>query len=470
MKKRILSLCLALIMVLALTPAVFAVKLPYSSDQDFYYKSQSDYVYHWIASTKTVEIKKIPSEADFNNSKYLEDGFKLLVEHITINYGVTTINAGAFRGMENLKTVEWVGDLDNEKIYTIGESAFEGCKSLTTVSIPGTRLDNVGANAFKNCESLTSVNFGDNPLTHLDSSAFTGCTSLDPDNIKGNAESVKNLVAAMKNDPEYYGLLPVTFDGHTLYLADDIVVLFGVKKIKTDFDFTNVTVKFTINNNTTVSATEYTEIGGKYFYACPINALELADTITAEFYDGVNLKARDTYKAMDYIDYVLEGNHAQDLAGEKADQLKKLACALQDYGHYLQLSGWTDGKSHNTIAASASNNDLSLVSGYVGGYAMAYDAADFPDGVKISLSLNSTTTLYVKAGSAVNSVNSIAPNDLDRGYDIDLGGKTVTASALSYVYAVLSSTDTETFTAAKKDAVAALYYYWAAAEAYAPNN
>ena len=41
-------------------------------------------------------------------------------------------------------------------VITLGEEAFSGCSSLTSVML-GSGLANIGANAFKGCDALTSV-------------------------------------------------------------------------------------------------------------------------------------------------------------------------------------------------------------------------------------------------------------------------------------------------------------------------
>lgn len=63
-------------------------------------------------------------------------------------------------------------------VTSIGESAFEGCDALTSVTLCD-GVTNVGALAFSGCCSLTVVTFGENSqLTRIDDLAFAWCDNL----------------------------------------------------------------------------------------------------------------------------------------------------------------------------------------------------------------------------------------------------------------------------------------------------
>ena len=55
-------------------------------------------------------------------------------------------------------------------------SAFEGCISLTSITIPDS-VTEIGEYAFRGCTSLTSVTIG-NGVTSIGQRAFYNCTSL----------------------------------------------------------------------------------------------------------------------------------------------------------------------------------------------------------------------------------------------------------------------------------------------------
>ena len=63
-------------------------------------------------------------------------------------------------------------------VTSIGDYAFSGCTSLTTITIPST-IKTLGKYAFFGCTSLVTVeNFENTQITILDDGTFSGCTSF----------------------------------------------------------------------------------------------------------------------------------------------------------------------------------------------------------------------------------------------------------------------------------------------------
>ena len=67
----------------------------------------------------------------------------------------------------------WIEDLP---VTMIGNSAFEGCATLSTVVIPEGVI-NIGRSAFRNCEGLTHVTLSSS-VSNVYAYAFSGCTNL----------------------------------------------------------------------------------------------------------------------------------------------------------------------------------------------------------------------------------------------------------------------------------------------------
>ena len=98
-------------------------------------------------------------------------------------------------------------------VITIGESAFYGCRSLTSVSIPNS-VTTIGSEAFYGCSSLTSVTIG-NSVTTIGESAFYGCSGL-------TSVSIPNSVTSIGSNAFYRcrGLTSVTIGNSVIIIGD----------------------------------------------------------------------------------------------------------------------------------------------------------------------------------------------------------------------------------------------------------
>ncbi len=73
-------------------------------------------------------------------------------------------------------------------VTSIGESAFNSCSSLTSVTI-GSNVTSIGDDAFNYCYSLTSVTLP-NSVTVIGDSAFAQCTSITSFTIGANVTTI----------------------------------------------------------------------------------------------------------------------------------------------------------------------------------------------------------------------------------------------------------------------------------------
>ena len=96
---------------------------------------------------------------------------KANIPHTIKGVTVTSIGGSAFDNCRSLTSMTIP-----DSVTSIGDSAFRYCTSLTSVTIPDS-VTSIGDLAFQYCTSLTSVTIPDS-VTSIGGSAFDGCRSL----------------------------------------------------------------------------------------------------------------------------------------------------------------------------------------------------------------------------------------------------------------------------------------------------
>lgn len=240
MKKRFLSMILALSMLLAFLPAgalpAFAASDPTASDgtYSYSYTENADGTLTITAFLGTAEqladndyTVTIPTELDGkpvsvigqyafgSGTKYIKDGEIVSipnednhkkVQKVIIPYGILSIEDGAFYNSTSLKEISIA-----DSVTKIGFGAFYSCSALKSITIPGsvtsigssafascTLLENAtlsngikstGQGAFQGCKNLSSVSLADT-LTSIGSYAFDGCAQLSSISLPDTLTSI----------------------------------------------------------------------------------------------------------------------------------------------------------------------------------------------------------------------------------------------------------------------------------------
>ena len=115
-------------------------------------------------------------------------------------------------------------------------------------------------------------------------------------------------------------------DGISLTLSSDIYINFYMQL--TAEALANGKMVFTIGGRTVegITATLNKE-NNRYYFACPLNALEMAETVKAEF----------TYGSTKYVqEYSVEKYVKAILGGDYTDEMKELARSIANYGYHAQ--------------------------------------------------------------------------------------------------------------------------------------
>ena len=90
----------------------------------------------------------------------------------------TGLTLTKYTGNKKFVTIPKLGVCNGKLKYiaSIGDRAFGGCESLTSITIPGS-VTSIGERAFGGCKSLTSITIPDS-VTSIGDRAFDGCESL----------------------------------------------------------------------------------------------------------------------------------------------------------------------------------------------------------------------------------------------------------------------------------------------------
>lgn len=193
MKKRALSLLLALCLCLGLLPTISlaaeTVETSAPAQETAAQTEEPEPSESAAAPTPTVAPTETPKPVETpepaKTSKDFEDYYFMDHEgalyqyngpggHVVIPEHFTEIGTGARHPFENNKDITGV-ELPS-CLTKIHSYAFSGCTNLTDVTFPD-GLTDIDGYAFRNCSSLTSVDLPDS-LTSLGSGAFSNCYGL----------------------------------------------------------------------------------------------------------------------------------------------------------------------------------------------------------------------------------------------------------------------------------------------------
>jgi len=236
--------------------------------------------------------------------------------------------------------------------------------------------------------------------------------------------------------------------------------------------------------------------GEYYGFTCRVNALQMADTITAVFRyteNGEEKSVTQTYSVKEYLDDIASGDYSEEM--------KALGAAVGNYGRYAQaylagLHGFDPGADHTAMPEGEAYSDTDYAEAALGVCGQAVLNVPANSGIErltYTLNLDSSTgiTVYLKpaegyAGEVTAAVDrdpenravmqsdgryrvrisGIAAHRLGERHTVRVtAGKTFefTISPLSFADTVLNA---ETANRAAKDLAVSLYQYYEKARIY----
>ena len=139
----------------------------------------------FIAGTEGLQYRE--ENGGYTVSGYTGSVNDVIIPDLHLDKPVLSIGDRAFYGCISLTSVIFGG---NSQLTSIGDSTFYDCSGLTSIDIPS-GVTSIGDSAFYDCSSLTSIDIPSG-VTSIGDSAFYNCSSLTSIDIPSGVTSIGN--------------------------------------------------------------------------------------------------------------------------------------------------------------------------------------------------------------------------------------------------------------------------------------
>ena len=261
MRKRLLSFVLAVLMIVSILPATALAANIVDSGTCGAKGSNLT----WTLDSEgvlTISGSGDMHDYDFPSAPWYDSRSR--VKSAVIADGVTSIGDDAFKGCTSLTSVTIP-----DSVTSIGWDAFEDCTSLTSVTIPDS-VTRIGEQAFDGCKSLASVTIPDS-VTSIGDGAFYCCDSLTGIWVNEGNNNYSNDASGVLFDKGMTALIqcPGGFSG--AYTIPDSVTSIDNRAFYSCKSLTSVTIP----NSVTI-------IGERAFsYCTSLTSVMIPDSVTS---------------------------------------------------------------------------------------------------------------------------------------------------------------------------------------------
>ena len=252
----------------------------------------------------------------------------LNLKTVTFEKGLHKIGNNVFRNNKSLKSVDIINttNINFDKLESIGDNLFFGCENLLTFEIPAS-VKSIGYNMFYNCYKLGQVTIGDNIKT-LPNRAFYNCKNIK--NIVVNSEL--NLIG----DSVFYNCINLELISNTSFV-----------------EYIGNSSFYNCEKLNNLNLSELTSIEKQLFYNCKslefLNLSSVKSISNESFYNCVSLRN------------LILGQNLESIAQNSFINSNNINISISSNDNFILEEGLLLDINKTVIYYCNSNNDLTTI-------------------------------------------------------------------------------------------------------------